>query len=656
MNPTVRNLNRVEQAAFAHLFKVTVHEYQVRGEVDPACQINRGFVVVDENFKPINISQVQAQAIADEYGVDVRCFNNTFHKSFDTVAHGDPLLLVLQQLENYLSTYGREAIGLKAGNVVPLEALNIPVEAFNISKLVIIREVTMGQAVQLLNQYLATMRAPNDRIRRTLDVILDRATIDPDDIKSFEALVMYCDKRGLVPKVPLSGLRYLVYKTTGSPLVIKNQRTVKAIKAYPNSWGADQRVKTLPAIVFGMNMPGYAAIFLRYKPLFLAFKEYPRCGRIINRLRRMADTYHQPLSEDAVQNYIRLMREGKFLNAMKVLDKASNRDLVKIINACLARTAEGGAPAVFTVRNGRIFVKEDGIAPLNAENAKVYRTCIKECSAKLYARLHDVWGDKVFVVNEGVQYAVPTTEKQMMGGIPFGTLVPLTKKGNFTVGIHWVNPVEHGREQRTDIDLHANSTTRHYGWNGGWGMGQEKLIYSGDNTNAPAATGGAAEAFFVNDTDGEDFIFDVNLFNGIDKGQEFKFFLTSNTRDDIRRDFTFDASKLLAPVVKLDFGDKRHMTLGMLTGKGFYFYDGTLTAGIVPNANYEAAIAGIKNQLDNKMRMSTFLRMIGAYVISPTDAAQLKHDDPEAYAQLIDLTPEALTPATLLNIVDGTVE
>ena len=54
--------------------------------------------------------------------------------------------------------------------------------------------------------------------------------------------------------------------------------------------------------------------------------------------------------------------------------------------------------------------------------------------------------------------------------------------------------------------------------------------------------------------------------------------------------------------------------------------------------------------------MSTFLRAMGAWVMTPMDLAQLKQDDPEAAAQVISLMPEDLTPSTLLNLVDGKVE
>ena len=98
------------------------------------------------------------------------------------------------------------------------------------------------------------------------------------------------------------------------------------------------------------------------------------------------------------------------------------------------------------------------------------------------------------------------------------------------------------------------------------------------------------------------------------------------------------------------------MTLGMLTEDRFYIYGGSLQTGIVPSANYESAIAGMKNIFKSKMHMSTFLRAMGAWVMTPMDLAQLKQDDPEAAAQVISLMPEDLTPGTLLNLVDGKVE
>lgn len=644
------NVTAAQQAAFIQLFKSAVDSVSINGGVSPMEQIAHGILFVDGQGSVRHAPQDAYTAAVKEYGAEVIAFNKTFHKSFKEMAYGDPLTLLLQQMMNYMSTYGRESIGLTAGNYVPLEVLEIPADAFNIKRITVIRMLPLMTLKGKLNEYLKTLTAPNDRIRNAVQQLFPFVTNTPDEIKSFEIMVMYCDYKRVYPAQPISGLRYLIYKVTGVPMIIKNRRTIETIK----NRSAYSPVNELPARVFMANLPGYAGIFLRYKPLFLAFKKYPNCARLVNHMRRMADTYHKPLPDTAVQNFINLMLQGKYLKALGVLDKASNRDLVKIINSCSTRASTESLPAVYTVRNGRMFVKDGGIQPLNPETANVYVRCIQECMKALYTRLNDQFAGKTFVLPDDVDYAVPTTEKQMMGTIPYGTGVVIPAgRTNLTVGVHWTNnKTKHG-ESRVDIDLHAHSVKANFGWNSYWRDGTD-VVYSGDNTNAPIAQGGAAEAFWVK-LGQDDIVFDVSLFSGLPE-TEFKFFLTGNDRNDMHRDFTFDASKLLATPLRLGFNGQHGMTLGMLTEDRFYIYGGALQTGIVPSANYESAIAGMKNIFKSKMHMSTFLRAMGAWVMTPMDLAQLKQDDPEAAAQVISLMPEDLTPGTLLNLVDGKVE
>ena len=645
------DVNARQQTAFIQLFKSAINSTDTSGRlVTPREQIAKGVLFIDSIGTICLVPHNVFQAAVDEYGTDVVAFNRTFHKSFKTMAFGDPMELILYQMLSYLSTYGMESAGFEALNYVPMEVLEIPADAFNIKRLTIIHLVSLEHAKNLLNEYLKTLTAPNDRIRTAVTDLFPFVTNTPDEIKSFEIMVMYCDYKRVYPTQPISGLRYLIYKVTGTPMVIKNRRTVETIK----NRSAYSPVCELPARVFMANLPGYAGIFLRYKPLFLAFKKYPHCARLINQMRRMADTYHKPLPDTAVQNFINLMLQGKYLKALGVIDKASNRDLVKIINSCYTRASTKSVPAVYTVRNGRMFVKEDGIQPLNFETANVYIRCIQECMKALYTRLNEQFAGKTFVLPDDVDYAVPATEKQMMGTIPYGTGVVVPNgRTNLTVGVHWTNNKTNRGESRVDIDLHAHSVNANFGWNSYWRDGSD-VVYSGDNTNAPIAQGGAAEAFWVK-LGQDDIIFDVSLFSGLPE-TEFKFFLTGNDRSDMGRNFTFDASKLLATPLRLGFNGQHGMTLGMLTEDRFYIYGGALQTGIVPSANYKSAIAGLKNIFKSKMRMSAFLRAVGAWVMTPMDLAQLKQDDPEAAAQVISLMPEDLTPGTLLNLVDGKVE
>ena len=243
------NVTAAQQAAFIQLFKSAVDSVSINGGVSPMEQIAHGILFVDGQGSVRHAPRDAYTAAVKEYGTEVIAFNKTFHKSFKEMAYGDPLTLLLQQMMNYMSTYGRESIGLTAGNYVPLEALEIPADAFNIKRITVIRMLPLMTLKGKLNEYLKTLTAPNDRIRNAVQQLFPFVTNTPDEIKSFEIMVMYCDYKRVYPAQPISGLRYLIYKVTGVPMIIKNRRTIETIK----NRSAYSPVNELPARVFMAN-------------------------------------------------------------------------------------------------------------------------------------------------------------------------------------------------------------------------------------------------------------------------------------------------------------------------------------------------------------------------------------------------------------------
>ena len=198
----------------------------------------------------------------------------------------------------------------------------------------------------------------------------------------------------------------------------------------------------------------------------------------------------------------------------------------------------------------------------------------------------------------------------------------------------WINQ----KGQRIDIDLHLNSATRHFGWNGGW-RDNSDILYTGDQTSAPEPNG-AAEAFWFNPNT-DDYIMDVNLFSGPQQ-TEYKMFMTTVKPNNIKRKYTYNSADALFPPIPMNFGDKRQQTLGIFVKDyGFYFYGGAISGGIVPTANYAQFIEGLKYKLTHTYMMSDLLGDCGSIEVSSIDE------------DVIDLSPESLTATTLLDIVDG---
>jgi hypothetical protein len=360
----------------------------------------------------------------------------------------------------------------------------------------------------------------------------------------------------------------------------------------------------------------------------------------------------------------------------RIVEKASNRDIIKVINSLRTRMMNDPAtPSVYSIRNGRTFVKANDRNTRGEEYNALY-TLLWET---LRTRLTPVLQGKFFHIPTHISYAVPTTEKQFAGMIPWGSRIQGVPEGAFTTGVHWFNQKGDGRgdpfwdteSDRVDIDLHLNSATKHFGWNAGYRSGSE-ILYTGDQTNAPPPQG-AAEAYWFDPEEEEAYIVSANLYAG-PSNTEFKFFMTEERPDKTsprwdydRQDkrYTFDPNKVCFPPVPMKFrGDERALTLGMLHNDSFYFYGGTMSNGIVPRANYAEFIQGLIAQISSKMQLSELLSLCGAYMLNTDSYNQLcsdagKEDAPQSvtdfYNAVVSLAPEDLTVDSLTNLVDGAV-
>lgn len=616
------------------LFKVAPIPHQMNLNVDFVSCARNGFIFLNEDGNIVDkIPSSYFNYANAEYGTSAFECNQTFYKSFKTVRDISPEQHLTDQLMHYFSTYGLESFGLQAQPWIPIQEFHIDGWSAMTDKLVVIRLVGDESITELINKFAANTVAPSSRIIFEFNSLMKYITIPTDEIKSFELQVIKHDMDNTVPEHPINFLRYLVYKTTGQTLIIKNRKLCNAIKIGVN-YGVI--CKTVEQIFAKGNETQLASIFLRYKPIFLAYKAYPGCRSKINRLRRLADKYHKPLSDVSVQNVTKLISEGRFSDLQKVISISSNRELIKLLNAIKLHFVTNNTPGVYNIRNGRTFVKEDGY---KIEKITNHTRFLKGCiivEGELCQRLAKTLMGRRFYLPKYIDYAVPVTEKQFTGNIPWGTKITDTPNEPFTAGVCWFNQ----KGWRVDIDLHLNSATEHFGWNSGWRDGSD-ILYTGDQTSAPEPNG-AAEAYWFNPEKG-DFVMGVNLYYG-PQNTEFKMFMTKTKPSNINANYTYDASSALFPPIPMNFRDGHQQNLGLFTKDGFYFYGGAISSGIVPTANYEQFIEGLKSKLERSYMMSEFLRNLGAVVVDEID----ENDD-----DIIDLSPEVLTATTLLDIVDG---
>ena len=579
--------------------------------------LHSGIIFIDENDLPMSsVPKAIAQTAISFYGYNNETFNRTLIESFATVANMPRDEFYLTQILHYLTTYRTNfttpfVVGARTFTPEETKAL----------KITIIRAESASRSLERINELFATTVAPKAQNVHYYRALAPLATIAPEEVKSRELMIMMCAERSIRPSDPETLFRYLVYCATKETLIIKNKSLIGMIKR-----AAHNNIELINSLTED-EMKALASIFYRYKPLFLAFKT-PETASVINKIRRLAVKYHKPQSANTIKNFVNLSSKEQ----ATIIARATNRELIKLYNAL----AVPSDIRLFQIRNGKIWVRKE---------EKEGKVSDKICAAsaigvELHKRLKNYRGMTVYIPR-GISYAVPYSEKQFSGAIPWGTAIGATDKENaFTIGVHWVNDPD---ESGCDLDLHAHTPTRHFGWNSDYISGDGEIIYSGDMTNAPAPKG-AAESFYINNVN-EPVILTLNAFNA-KSNKQFQFFMTEGEDDKMRERATFDASKLISAPLPLAFADKSSLSLGIFDNKTFYVYGGNVAEGAVPSRDYPKFIEALLNRMSSTYRFEALASALKINIV---------HEAPKD-TPFLDLSPEALTVNTLLDFVDGNLD
>ena len=598
-----------------------------------------GIVFINQKGEVIHEIDKNTRGVAQRlFATTNAMWSNTFHKSLEKVAETPMEELIAEQLTHYFSTYGLESFGLKAIPYIPPEALNLNLDAsVNKRGFTVIKVVDELTAIQYIDNYFKTTLAPNKMFVEDAIKLLRYTTLDPEEIASFELKCAQYNRLGLVPDDGATFLRFLIYETTRSTMLIKNCEMINRIK------GEVMNFPDLYKYFDSANLAKLAEVFYRFKPLFLAFKAYPYCASYINKIRRLAVKYHKPLGDINVQNVSKLFAEDRFDDAVLAIEKASNRQLIKLYDYFKdISSSDDKTTAIYTIRNGKTYFNAE-VEPKSKVETK---SALAVVWAEICRRFRGTLKGKTFFIPSYINYAVPYTEKQFIGTIPYGTKISCPAEKAFTVAIAW----ENYKGNRCDIDLHLSGMKGSYGWNSYHRDDGNNILYSGDMTDA---TNGASEAFYFNPTD-DIYIASVNNYTGYDD-MPFKFFLTDKEFDHVATGYYHSkpttppvdvADAIFAPI-DLTFKDTNNMNIGFFNDKHeFVFYGGELGSNIVPNHEMLAnALETIVSRATNVMSMRELLLMAGANIIDETTENCEK-------INYIDLSPASINFTSLLEIVD----
>ena len=356
------------------------------------------------------------------------------------------------------------------------------------------------------------------------------------------------------------------------------------------------------------------------------------------------------MSDLRVANLSNLFYQGEDEKAKKVIEKMSIRELIKVRNFVdMNQLCQGSVIEAYNIRNGKIHLEEGKNRTVGITGEAAMNVMDEALSQELCNRTRCKLAGKIFFIPSYIDYCTPVSEKQFIGNIPYGT--KFSFPNTVSLGIFW----ENYKNKRTDLDLHLTTLSGAFGWNASYRDGERTILYSGDMTDA---TNGAAEAFYANYSKlDEPYILSVNNFTGM-PDVPFKFICTESrfkapTQRSWRSPTTcpIDISKTLFPPIDLKFKDTNSQTIGFGRRNVFYFYGGELDSGIIPDrSKYREYMDALYARTSASMTLRALLLMAGARVVNESGYEQLTDEEK---AQVVDLTPSALTRTTLIDLVDS---
>jgi hypothetical protein len=587
-----------------------------------------GWIVHPDCCSKTTLAWVKAEAKTN--------YNKTFYKKWEDITSKTRIELLADQLVHYATTYGT---GFTAGNgYVPNQSpdVEIPYQSFKV--------IMPATDEEIYNRCIKMLQSGIALESETLNILIDyivkedryvKYGLDIDTIKNKEAVIMLMDITNVYGKDPFNMLRYFVFKATGKAMLIKDRRTIQTIKENASKVDFTRLSETECNIL--------ASVFYRFKPLFLAFKHTAGVesakvfqneafrkvasklkavvagkatnASVINHIRRLAVSAHKPFKPGFWETIITEEKPLTEVADRLAKDSITNFKKITLMQAILAKL-QNASGKMYVIRNGKMWVRED--APKVSQNMNAYLM-------RVYGMLEDSIvnsiKDKACTVRypKNVNLTVPTSEKNFIGNYPFGTSVDMGEDHN-VIGIYWRN--EWGTR---DFDLHlADINGNSYGWNAAYTDKKNKIIFSGDMTNAePEAT----ELFYISKTcpDGK---VSVSQFSGSPKSQ-FKFFVARENRSNMENRGYSSYNGRECPMcdpnnIKAEFiipvDGERDKQCALIVDNKVYLMDLTQGGGRVPNQKYaQVYIENLKNKCRSFVDLKPILEKAGFTFVEDGD-------------------------------------
>lgn len=540
--------------------------------------------------------------------------NSTFWKTWEDVTSRSQEELFLYAAVHYLSTYG-------TAYSMPAFVPNSDYEDLPFAELKPILPATLTElATECVSLLESGIALNENNVNMAVNFIIDAANqenfkFNIDTIKNREAKIKLCSMLDIIPNDPVDYLRLLVYTITESTLLIKSKQVISLITArmqYPQYYGGNTDNIGFDKLN-DVQLAGLASIFYRFKPLFLAFRHNTEWRPVINKIRRLANTHHKPMKIGIFESIL----DPKHTNAdvVAALTKETNFWKLTRLYSYLAEevylTNKNEAyTKAYLIRNGKVFTRTfdaDTTTQSDRNNSAVIRMALvfnRICELLKNYRIAS--GMSNVYLPENINLTVPTSEKQFIGEIPYGSYFDMALH-NF-VGVYWRN--EWGTH---DYDLsYINMKGTRYGWNSYYAG--DGVVFSGDMTNAdPEAT----EMFYCA-KEMPDGIFKLNRFNG-KEGSRARIFFGQQKIKELSKSYMVNPASIK---FKADIfpQDREAIIGGVFDNRAYIFSSESGNTRVSTNSTdlYES----MKRKMMMQMPMRTLLEAAGYTILNDTEVTE----------------------------------
>jgi len=570
--------------------------------------------------------------------------NQTFFGSWEQIRNASYFSLLIKQLLHYISTYGFEMLGIYSEDTIyiPWRDLDIP-ELREDVELRVVHAYTSDEVREkllvLAGSGVALSRFTLHAALKILDVIgFDRDFVE--NVQNRELKIALYDRKNWVPQKGLDWLRYVVYKMSGSSLLIKSSKLIDVIKnsdASPDDYLIDAPVAEL------------AQIFLRWKPIFLALKYRSSNKTFFNRLNKRAARIRQTGEYRSVgRPWLDMVTEqikNEDLDLAELerrVAKAGFWSKAKLANALRSRLDAGTeTPVAYQIRNGSVWVTTYdwpvGLDKLTKQALDVVLLSLVEDLKKKVA-------DKVLYIPEGVVYALPSSEKQFAGEVPRGTYFEFSGDLPLVLGVHWFDLFG----CRVDLDFAALSVFGKIGWDGRYS--DDSVFWSGDNTAAPLPNGASEMFWFGKDVDSFPWTLTLNFYNYsscLHEAVSATFFMSNYIlKRDVVETYAVDLSNV--PYFLRFNIDVKFMTVALLTRCDNKWRVYPLLA------KGRNRVTSSVDEL-SRVKREAFLRQLQASVdlvdLFDLAGAIIVRERPADDVEFVDLSPKQLDKTTILRLL-----